>query len=133
MIKAALKWLDANCVATGSRRFGVGREDSDYDYICTPDQLREFVELFTDAQSLCPHDYGEGVDSYKFTFGACTVDMLVTRNDAHFEAWVRTTNEVAKLSPEVLRSPGARHDIFEIILAVFLPRAQRVSDADVPF
>lgn len=85
-----------NAFITGSRVYGIPREDSDIDLVVLVDETtRDNLRLLRDNH-----------DAFKVTFGRLNLVLVTTTKE--FEAWKQGTEELKALSP-VTREFACKH------------------------
>jgi hypothetical protein len=105
-------------VFSGSRRFGVATEKSDYDYVISKKDFDRCLGKYI-GDALISWIQGSGgeeefFDNYKIMNNGRSYDIIVPYNDEDYIAWVDATENTSNVDKKFLTNKLDRIRIFEM-------------------
>lgn len=105
-------------IFTGSRKFNVSSEDSDYDYVISRKEFDKHLRKYI-GNALIKWYNGSGsdeeyFDNYKIRNSGRSYDIIVPYNNEDYIAWVDATESTSCVSEKFLKNKPDRIRVFEM-------------------
>ena len=109
-----VKELQRRGILTGSRRFGVAKKDSDYDYLISPKAWSKYFEHEIGLIEYDGEDYDEpDFRSFKLKVGGRVYNLLVLHTEKEFIVWKKATDYLLKMDTWLVKTKSIRCSIFD--------------------